>query len=199
MTIATDRPIQRQDRLVILQGDWAHFQRIREGCEQTPKVKLSYFQGSIEILMPSRLHEIFSSTFHLLLSLYLAHVGIEFLATGSADQETEGEALAQPDQSYCLNSIKTIPDLSIEVVFSSGGINKLARYRAIGVPEVWFWEDGVLALYHLRPEGYEQIELSELPGLKNLDLVIFRRCLLMGETSTADAMREFNAYLAQLP
>jgi Uma2 family endonuclease len=195
MTVTIDRPISTQDRLVILQGDWAHFQRIREGCEQTPNVKLSYFQGTIEILMPSRPHEVFSSALNLLLSLYLAHLGIEFLATGSADQETEGEALAQPDQSYCIDGIKLIPDLSIEVVFSSGGINKLARYRAIGVPEVWFWQDGVLSLYHLRSNGYEQIDRSELPGLTDLDLNVLNRCLLVGETSTAEAIKEFNLYL----
>jgi Uma2 family endonuclease len=198
MTITTDRPTPTQDRLVILQGDWAHFQRIREGCEQTKNVKLSYFQGTIEILRPSRLHEIFSSALHLLLSLYLAHLGIEFLATGSADQETEGEALAQPDQSYCIGGIKLIPDLSIEVVFSSGGINKLARYRAIGVPEVWFWEDGVLTLYRLRSNGYERIEQSELPGLRDLDLAVFKRCLLVGETSTTEAIRKFTLYLGAI-
>lgn len=114
---------------------------------------------------------------------------------GSADQEAEGVASAQPDRSYCIGGVKRIPDLSIEIVFSSGGINKLERYRAIGVPEVWFWEDGVLALYHLRQNGYERIEHSELPGLQDLDLHVFKRCLLLGETSTAEAMKEFNVYL----
>jgi Uma2 family endonuclease len=197
MTVALDRPTRIQDRLVTLRGDWEHFQRIREGCTQTPNVKLSYFDGTIEILMPSRPHEIFSGAFHLLLSLYLGHLGLDFLSTGSADQEVEGTAAAQPDQSYCIDGIKTIPDLSIEVVFSSGGINKLARYQAIGVPEVWFWEDGVLTLYHLRSSGYERVERSELPGLADLDLAVLKRCLLIGETSTAEAMREFSAYLQQ--
>jgi hypothetical protein len=133
------------------------------------------------------------------------------LGTGSADQEAEGIAAAQPDRSYCIGGIKPIPDLSIElrsrcaneIIFSSGGTNKLGRYQAmtsgrsetIGVPEVWFWEDGVLALYCLRSNGYEQIERSELPGLTDLDLNVFKRCLLVGETSTAEAMKEFTAYL----
>jgi Uma2 family endonuclease len=157
--------------------------------------QVSYFDGTIEIVMPSRAHEIFSGAFHLLLSLYLAHLDIECLATGSADQEIEGTAAVQPDQSYCIDGVKAIPDLSVEVVFSSGGINKLARYQAIGVPEVWFWEDGVLALYCLRSNGYEKIERSELPGLSDLDLSVFKCCLLVGETSTAEAMKEFNTYL----
>jgi Uma2 family endonuclease len=196
MTIVLDRPIPKTtDQLVIVKGDWAKFKLIQQGCEESPGILVSYFDGTIEIVMPSRPHEIFSGTFHLLLSLYLAHLDIECLATGSADQEVEGTAAAQPDQSYCIDGIKLIPDLSIEVVFSSGGINKLARYRAVGVPEVWFLEDGVLALYHLRLSGYEQIERSELSGLKDLDLNVFKRCLLIGETSTTNAIKEFSTYL----
>lgn len=195
MTTVLEQPVDIRDRLITLQGDWDHFQRIREGCEQTPNIKLAYFNGTIEILMPSRLHEIFSSTFHLLLSLYLAHLDIDFLATGSADQEAAGTAVSQPDQSYCLETVKPIPDLSIEIVFSSGGIDKLARYQAIGIPEVWFWQDGTLSLYHLRSNGYEKIECSELPGLSDLDLEIFKRCLLIGETSTTEAMKAFSTYL----
>jgi Uma2 family endonuclease len=196
MTVVLDRPIPKTaDQLVIIKGDWAKFKLIQQGCEESPGILVSYFDGTIEIVMPSRPHEIFSGTFHLLLSLYLAHLDIECLATGSADQEVKGTAAAQPDQSYCIDGIKPIPDLSVEVVFSSGGINKLARYRAIGVPEVWFWEDGVLALYHLRPNGYERIERSELLGLKNLDLNVFKRCLLIGETSTTNAIKAFSTYL----
>ncbi|MBE9029583.1 hypothetical protein IQ266_07555 [filamentous cyanobacterium LEGE 11480] len=71
----------------------------------------------------------------------------------------------------------------------------LDRYREIGVPEVWFWEDGTLALYRLRANRYEKIEQSELPGLSNLDLDVFKRCLLIGKTSAAKAMQEFNVYL----
>jgi Uma2 family endonuclease len=179
----------------MVKGDWAKFKLIQAGCEESPGIRVAYFDETIEIVMPSRAHEVFAGAFHLLLSLYLAHLGIEFLATGSADQEVEGMASAQPDCSYCIGEIKQIPDLAVEIVFSSGGTSKLDRYRAIGVPEVWFWEDGVLSLYHLHSSGYEQVERSELPELKDLDLSVFKRCLLIGETSTAEAMNSFNAYL----
>jgi Uma2 family endonuclease len=198
MAITIDRPTHTQDRLVTLKGGWAQFQRIREGCEETPNVKLAYFNGTIEILMPGRLHEIFTHIIGYLLTCFLTHQDLEFLAVGSADQEKEGESSAQPDQSYCIGGIKTIPDLSIEVVFSSGSINKLARYQAIGVPEVWFWEDGTLKLYHLRPDGYEQIQQSELDGLRNLDLEVLKRHVLMGELSTSKAIKSFSTYLQGL-
>ncbi len=106
-------------------------------------------------------------------------------------QEKEREVSAQADQSFCLGSIKPIPDLSIEVVVTSGGIDKLARYQALGVPEVWFWQDGVLTVYRLRPQGYELADRSGLEGLQDLDLTLLSRCVLMAETDAGDAIRQF--------
>lgn len=77
------------------------------------------------------------------------------------------------------------------MVFTSGGSNKLERYKALGVPEVWFWEDGLFALYHLREENYERIDQSELPGLTDLDIELLSRCILIAQTSRIEAVREF--------
>lgn len=106
-------------------------------------------------------------------------------------QEKEGEASAQADKSYCIGEAKTIPALSIEVIFTSGSVNKLARYRALGVPEVWFWEDGVMKLHHLRADGYERIAQSEISGLDQLDINFLRRCILIAETDFSEAVRVF--------
>ncbi|MBW4549713.1 MAG: Uma2 family endonuclease [Aphanocapsa sp. GSE-SYN-MK-11-07L] len=186
-----------EDRLVTIQGSWEHFKLIRQGCEASPGIRLFYFDGAIEIFMPGRPHEKFSHAIGVLLTLFLAQQGIIFIGVGSADQEKAGIASAQPDQSYCIGAEKAVPDLSIEVIFTSGSLAKLRRYQAIGVPEVWLWEDGVLALYHLRAEGYERIEQSELAGLMKLDLAVFNRHVLMAETDLGEAVRSFSRYLVQ--
>jgi Uma2 family endonuclease len=186
-----------KDRLVTIQGGWEHFKLIRQGCEASPGVRLFYFDGTIELLMPGRPHEKFSHAIGVLLTLFLARQGVLFIGVGSADQEKEGIASAQPDQSYCIEAEKAVPDLSIEVIFTSGNLAKLKRYQAIGVPEVWLWEDGVLTLYHLRNGGYQRIEQSELPGLTKLDLAVFNRHVLMAETDLGEAVRSFSRYLAQ--
>lgn len=193
----TAKPKASDDRLVTLKGDWAHFKLIQQGCEQNLGIQLSYFDGTIEILMAGRPHEIFSHIIGYLLSCFLAHQGIFFSALGSANQEAEGTAASQPDQSYCIGQIKPIPDLSIEVVFTSGGIDKLQRYQALAVPEVWFWEDGTLALYHLRDHGYDRIEQSELEGLKTLDLDVLKRHIMMAETNQGEAILSFTSYASR--
>ena len=69
--------------------------------------------------------------------------------------------------------------------------NKLARYHAIGVPEVWFWHDEVFSLYRLRSNGYGRIDRSEIPELAALSLELLSRCVLMAETSGLEAIRAF--------
>ncbi|MER3478501.1 MAG: hypothetical protein C4287_21110, partial [Leptolyngbya sp. ERB_1_2] len=70
---------------------------------------------------------------------------------------------------------------------------KLARYQALGIPEVWFWQDGLFSLYHLRENGYERIQRSELPHLDRLNLDVLMQCVLMAQTSRIEAIRAMRA------
>jgi Uma2 family endonuclease len=179
------------DQRIVHHGTWEQFKFIQKGFEGSPGVRLFYYDGAIEILMPGREHEIFASIIGYLVTTFLTEKGIFFQPTRSMTQEKEGVVSAQADESFCIGSVKSIPDLSIEVVFTSGGISKLERYKALGVPEVWFWEDGLLKLYHLRDGNYKLIERSELPGLNDLDVDLLKRCILMAETDTGEAIRAF--------
>lgn len=192
-----DQPIQDQ-RIIQSGRTWQQFKLIQEGFANSPGIKLFYYNGTIEILMPGREHEMFSAVIALLLGIFFVEKDIEFEPTGSMDQQKEGEAFIQADQSYCIGASKPIPDLSIEVSFTSSGINKLARYKALGVPEVWFWEDGVFSLYRLRAEGYQRIEGSEIPELTELDLNLLTRCVLMAQTSRLEAAKAFRKGIQQM-
>jgi Uma2 family endonuclease len=196
MTLATS-PLITDQRLVIAGRTWEQFKLIQEGFEDFPGSRLFYYNGIIEILMPGRDHEVFKGIIALLLGIFFEEVGIEFEPTGSMTQEREGMASVQADESYCIGAPKPIPDLSIEVVFTSGGPNKLQRYQALGVPEVWFWQDRAFSLYHLRESGYERIDQSQIVELATLDLGLLTRCVLMGETSRLEAMREFRQGIQQ--
>jgi Uma2 family endonuclease len=179
---------------------WEQFKLIQQGLAGLPGVRLFYYDSTIEILMPGQDHEIFKSIIGFLIEIFLFEQGIEFVPMGSATQERESIASAQPDESHCIgtNIRKSVPDLSIEVVFSSGGISKLARYKALGVPEVWFWEDGVFGLYRLREDEYARIDRSEIPGLDSLDISLLSRCILLGETSTLEAGKTFKQGIQRL-
>ena len=186
-----------QDQRIVYPGrTWEQFTHIQKGFEDSRGVRLFYYDGKIEILMPGREHELFGHIIGCLVTIFLAKKGIFFQPTGSMTQQVERKASAQADQSYCIGKIKPIPDLSIEVVFTSGGVNKLASYRVLEVPEVWFWQDGVLILYSLGEDGYQRIVSSRLPGLSDLDMDLLKHCVLIAETDAGEAIRTFQQEIA---
>jgi len=59
------------DQSITLSGTWEHFKSIQRGFENTPGAKLSYYKGTIQILMPGEDHESFSRVIHYLLTTFL--------------------------------------------------------------------------------------------------------------------------------
>ncbi|MFB2876270.1 Uma2 family endonuclease [Floridanema aerugineum] len=132
--------------------------------------RLTYLDGYLEIMSPlSEEHEEPRNTLGQLLEIYLRMKNIRFYGRGSTTiGKKELGARKEPDESYCLGTRKSVPDLAIEVIVTSGGIDVLEIYRRVGVREVWFWQDGVISVYCLRETGYELVSNSEV--LPELDL-----------------------------
>jgi Uma2 family endonuclease len=180
------------DRQLVYSGvDWHHFKLIQAGFAEASGIRLAYFNGTIEILMPGRTHELSKSIIGMLIELFCLEMGIEFEPTGSMTQEREGEVSLEVDESYCFGTSKSMPDLAIEVVLTSGGMDKLQRYQILGISEVWFWQDGVFSIYRFRGGKYDRITRSEIPELTSLDIDLLTRCVLMAETSRLTAANEF--------
>ena len=180
------------DRQIVYSGiTWQQFKLIQSGFAESPGIRLTYYNNTIEILMPGRTHEFFKSIIGMLIELFCIEMSVEFEPTGSMTQEREGEVSLEADESYCFGTSKSIPDLAIEVVLTSGGLDKLQRYQILGLSEVWFWQDGVFTLYHLRDSKYDLITRSEIPELTSLDIDLLTRCVLIAETSRLNAANEF--------
>ena len=171
---------------------WQQFKAIQSSFENVPGVRLFYCQGVLEIVGTGRLHEEIRCLIGLLMGQYFIQRRIVFFLSGAYSQIVEGQVEYQADLSYCFGNKKDVPDLCIEVVVTSGSPIKLQKYRVMGVPEVWFWEDGTLELYYLREQGYERITNSEL--LPELDLSLLKRCILF--VSPLDALEEFGRGMA---
>ncbi|NJK69207.1 MAG: Uma2 family endonuclease [Microcoleus sp. SU_5_3] len=159
------------DSCLTLKGvSWAQFESLEAAFESVGGIKFAYLDGILEIMSVSPEHEETKSTLGLLLEAYLREKGIRFYVKGGPTLGSkELGARKEPDESYNLQTKKAIPDLAIEVIFTSGGIDKLQLYKRLGIPEVWFWEDGVLSIYYLRDE-YEKVDRSEL--LPELDVAL---------------------------
>ncbi len=167
--------------------NWENFKAIQTGFADSPGVRLFYYQGELELLSTSPEHEIVKGNIGFLVEDYMLNLGLEFVATGSFSLEKEEVASAQADESYCFNEKKPIPDLAIEVVITSGGPNKLKRYQALRVQEVWFWEDGTVSIHQLTSIGYVKAGSSQF--IKGIKLDLLARCAVT--ESRPQAVREF--------
>ena len=163
---------------------WKEFKTLSALIGDSRAIHLNYLDGLIEIMTTSAAHEIIVHLLSMLLGIYFAEIDIDFIPTGSATLESEARgASVEPDLSFCFGNKISDRDLAIEVIFTSGNVSKLERYRRFNTKEVWFWENGKFSLYYLRENGYEKILQSEC--LPNLNLELLTRCLLMAEPKAA--------------
>ncbi len=171
---------------------WEQLEELDRSLEDFPGVKLVYLDGIAEIMPIGRDHEDFKSTIVRLIEAYLDEKNIRFYKRGGPSLgEKELGARNEPDESYNLDAPKPYPDLVIEVVVTSGGIDKLEGYRRMGVQEIWRWEDGVLDIYQRRDSAYEKAQFSQL--LTGFPTDLFCRYVVYYDQY--DAVREFRQAL----
>jgi Uma2 family endonuclease len=183
---------QKDEPILIDDLTWREFKAVEQLLDR-PGVRLSFLDGVLEIRrMPGEQHETVQERIGTLLDLYLLQIGMDYTPTGLMTLESEsGLVKREADKSYKLGANRPLPDLAIEVIVTSGGLNKLEAYQRLNIPEVWFWEDGTLSIHHLRTVGgnafYEQISRSEL--MPELDIAVLLRCINM--SNHVEAVREF--------
>ncbi|MEM7769082.1 MAG: Uma2 family endonuclease [Cyanobacteria bacterium P01_E01_bin.6] len=175
---------------------WKEFKSVEQLLDR-PGYRLSFLDGVLEIRrMPGELHETVKKRIAALVELFLLMAGFDFTPTGSMTLESEASGVKrEANESYKLAPGRVRPDIAIEVVFTSGGIDKLEAYKRLQIPEVWFWDDGVLMIYHLREEAasphYERVSQSE--ALSGIDLDLLAQCITMA--NHVDAVKRFQQSL----
>jgi Uma2 family endonuclease len=188
-----DTPID--DQIVVLRGaTWADYQRLLEIRGEVSSPRMAYLKGDLEIMTPSRPHEGLKFKIGHLVVVWCLENDVEFSGYGSWTLEGEDSNHGlEPDECYVFGNVPepARPDLAIEVVWTSGGINKLEIYRKLGVREVWFWRRGRLTAHALRGEQYEQVAASEaLPGIDLAELASY-----LDRPTASQAIREYRAAL----
>ncbi|HAT15606.1 MAG TPA: hypothetical protein DCS91_20325 [Microcoleaceae bacterium UBA11344] len=187
--ITTLEKLERLDEPILIDGmSWREFKAVEQLLDR-PGIRLSFLDGVLEIRrMPGEKHETIKERIGSLLDLYLLQMGIDYQPTGSMTLESpSGLVKREADKSYKLGANRELPDLVVEVVVTSGGINKLEAYKRLQIPEVWFWENGVIRLYSLGADGYAEVDRSFV--LPELDIVLLARCINI--ENHLQAMREF--------
>lgn len=190
-----DKPANQPEDVkpIALHGlSWERFKAIEANLEEIQEVRLSYLAGVLEIMSPiGDKHETVKSTIGVLLEAYMRDRGIRHYRRGGFTLEVSEYASGTPDESYSIGKRRAVPDIVIEVIITSGSIDRKELYKPLRVPEVWFWQANQLKVFHLREEEYQEVSQSEfLPGL---DLALLAQ--YVGHPDQYDAIQEFLALI----
>lgn len=158
-----------EQRMLIYGVSWKAYVSVREALD-TPGLRMTYCEGVLELMSPSRTHELRKTSIARLVELYAFLRDLPLVGYGSTTFRNEAkERGAEPDECYRVGSLMQdgeIPDIALEVIYTSPLLDKLHVYRGLGVPELWLFEGGAFKLYRLGEAGYEPIEHSvHLPDL----------------------------------
>jgi Uma2 family endonuclease len=198
---AAERPPDgSRDQVVYLSNvTWADYERIDalRGGSSVPR--LTYVEGMLELMSPGTPHESDKKKLARILEAYLEHLGIPAEGVGSWTVKNKKKRLsAEADECYVLTTVPVgpslkAPDLVIEVVYSSGTLDKLEVWRKLGAKEVWFWHRSELAVFVRRGDGFGSARRSALVPALDLELVV--RC--MREKTQTAAVQVLRAALAK--
>ena len=173
------------ERRTLSGATWADYVRLSADSERT-RIKYTFDgpAGLLEIEMPQgHPHESISRLLFWLIVSFAEERGTELSPSGSVTVRREDLARgAEPDESFYVTHVADFPppgtnlldlqggqrppDLVIEVDVTSPGVSKLPIYAALGIPEVWVWEDEAIVPRRLAAGGGYAVRdnSDELPG-----------------------------------
>jgi Uma2 family endonuclease len=168
---AADADDPREDRRFVLYGvPWETYVALRDTLDESGSgIRMTYLEGTLELMSPSRNHEDYKTIIARLVEAYAEEKDLDLRGFGAMTFRKKAKKRGfEPDECYSLGRMGKRPDIAVEVVVSSGLVDKLAVYAGLEVPEVWLWEDGTLTVHRLTRQGYQRRTRSEV--LPELDL-----------------------------
>ena len=195
------------NRVLLENISWQTYQSLLKDYEEQAGIRLTYDRGKLEIMTPLDPHESSKKLIGRFVEAATEELNIEIRSLGSRTCQREELARGlEPDQCYYIQNERIVrginqidlneyppPDLAIEVDITSSSINRLDIYAALGVPEVWRYDDNRLIVLRLEAGEYKECELSPtFPQLPPSEVMRFLELSkTMGETSLIKMFREW--------
>jgi Uma2 family endonuclease len=188
--------LPRTDQSVVLSGiSWRQYRDLVRSVGEAPALRMTYLDGTLEIMTTSPAHEMDKTLIARLVEAFADEGEIPLIGCGSATWKNKAKkAGLEADECYFHGDLKEVPDLAIEVVKTSGGVDKLAVYRRLGIPEIWFWVKGQFHVYCRGARGYQKAARSKLLPELDLESMAERIRATKAQDQPA-AVRDFRASL----
>lgn len=195
-------------RIVLRNIDWSTYTALRDNPANWP-VRMTYDQGVLELMSPSRVHEWFAEFTGRLAVEWSMELGLNLCSCGSVTLRREDlDKGCEPDKSFYIEhealmrphdeldlTVHPPPDLVIEADVTADSSGRMPIYRAIQVPEVWRHDTERLRFYVLGGQG-DYVEIDESRQLPLLRPEYIERFLeLRKEIGENDAVKAFREWI----
>lgn len=178
-TGATIFPAPNGDHDVVFEVhgvSWRHYEALLRARGESPRPHIAYLDGTLQLVTTSPAHELEKTLLARLIECYAEEADLELIGIGNATFRKKAKAAGlEPDECYSLDAFTGTPELAIEIVLTSGSLDKLEIYRRLGVGEVWFVVDHAIEVHRLSGERWRKSRASGI--LRGIDLSELGRIL----------------------
>jgi len=184
---ASVQSLERDYLTTVWATPWSMYLQIDSRVEGT-RTRAAFLNGRLDLMTLSIDHERIKNTLHDLIVAHCQDEEIEYSSQGAATLRIPKDRAKEPDDSFVFGDLKKArPDMVLEVVLTSGAMDKLEFYAPFRIPEVWIWDSSGLQVHVLDGGRYKKVKKSRL--LPKFDIALAGS--LATCQSTSQAVREF--------
>jgi Uma2 family endonuclease len=194
---------------------WEEYEDLLDQVGEAPGLRISYDDGTLQIMTVGPKHENYSSFIERLISQLSVRLrmNIRFFGSSTMKKKNKRKGL-EPDACFYVQTADALgnrmdldferdppPDVAVEVDVTRHSISKFGIYAGLDVPEVWIYDGQELKIYLLKESEYVlATESQALPMLTGAILTHFlTRLREDGELQTILAFDEWLQSQKQTP
>ncbi|EAW37060.1 Uma2 family endonuclease [Lyngbya sp. PCC 8106] len=187
---------------------WETYEHLLEDLSQQRRLRLTYYQGELEIMVPSPEHEFYKEVMGRFVETLAEELKVSIYPLGSTTFKQAENTGAEPDKCFYIHNIERVrgkkrlnfvddppPDLVVEIDITSSSDTRLKIYAQLGVPEVWIYNRESLLIKQLQNQA-EYISTHQSLFFPNLPLNEITTFLTLAETMDyLILVREFRQWI----
>jgi Uma2 family endonuclease len=174
--------VTSEQRVVLDKISWQKFENLLAELGAERATRFAYYRGRMEMMNPHEEHERYRKLIESLLLVLADETYLKVVGFNTALlQQPELQCAIEPNACFYIShapqmlgrtnpdlSHDPVPDLVLDIAFTSSTLEKLPIYAALGIPEVWCYTSNnsnpvleqQLTIYQLQNQQYFTSETS---------------------------------------
>jgi Uma2 family endonuclease len=182
-TIVSQLP---EDTELIFHGaTWEEYEELLDQVGEAAGLRISFNDGTLKVMSLFSEHEKYARFIERLISTLSLRLLINIISFGSATMRKRRESKGnEPDACFYVQTAETIgnrieldfsidppPDIAVEVDIHHDSTDNDAIYAALGVPEIWRYDEWAMTIYQLQEGDYVVAETSRALPMLNGEIL----------------------------